>query len=75
MSLSQLKQLVKDNQKFSADLEERILEILAHLRYPIEKFPPSLQDSESKSINISFYLFRKNMKLKQNIHVGRLQVT
>ena len=54
----------------------RIIEILAHFRYPIEKFPPSSQDSESKSINISFYLFRKNhMKLKQNIHGGRLQAT
>ena len=55
--------------KLQADLEERILEILTHLRYQIEKYPPSSQDHESKSINISFYLFRKNyMKLKQNFH-------
>ena len=57
-------------------MEERILEILAHLRYSTEKFLPSSQDSESKSIIISFYIFRKNdMKLKQNIHGGRLQAT
>ena len=43
----------------SLSREECILEILAHLRYPIEKLPLSSQDSESKSINISFYLFRK----------------
>ena len=71
-----MKELVKDNQKIQADLEERTLEMLAHLRHLIEKFPPSLQDSKSKSINISFYLFRKNdVKLKQNNHGRGLQAT
>ena len=38
-------------------MEERILEILVHLCHPIEKSPPSSQDSESKSINIPFIDF------------------
>ena len=41
---------------------------------PNREIPPSSQDSESKSINISSYLFRKDdMKLKQNILGGRLK--
>ena len=42
----------------------------------VEKSRLSSQESESKSINISFYLFRKNdVKLKQNFYGGRLQAT
>ena len=40
----------KKQSKIQADLEEHTLEMLAHLRYPIEKVPLSLQQSENKSI-------------------------
>ena len=64
----------KRQPKIQADLKERILKILAHLRYPIKKSPPSSQDAKCKSINIPVNLFRKNdMKLKQNFHGGTLQ--
>ena len=56
-------------------VEERTLElILAHLRYPLEELPPSLQDSRNKAINISFYLFRKN-DMKSNQTLTKLYVS
>ena len=49
--------------KDKADLQERILDPLAHVGYPTEKFPPSYQHAGSKSIKYSFTIIRGGVEL------------